>query len=51
MRRHHVLDVLVGVLLGIFEGLLLGYIYLEEETCISLISWISDEKISGADSP
>lgn len=45
MRRHHILDVLVGVLLGIFEGLLVGYIYLEQETCINLISWITDEKV------
>lgn len=45
MRRHHILDVLVGVLLGIFEGLLLGYIYLEQDTCVSLISWITEEKI------
>lgn len=46
MRRHHILDVLVGVLLGIFEGLLIGYIYLEQETCVYLISWITDEKIN-----
>ncbi|XP_011866194.1 PREDICTED: presqualene diphosphate phosphatase-like [Vollenhovia emeryi] len=45
MRRHHLLDVLAGVLLGIFEGLLIGYIYLEHETCVSLISWITDEKM------
>ncbi|KAL6261433.1 hypothetical protein P5V15_006526 [Pogonomyrmex californicus] len=49
MRRHHILDVLVGILLGIFEGLFIGYIYLEQETCISLISWITDEKIYGAE--
>jgi len=49
MRRHHLLDVLVGIVLGIFEGLVIGYIYLEQETCINLISWITDEKISGAE--
>ncbi|XP_029173161.1 phospholipid phosphatase 6-like [Nylanderia fulva] len=45
LRRHHILDVLVGVLLGIFEGLIIGYIYLEQETCINLVSWITDVKI------
>ncbi|XP_050462487.1 polyisoprenoid diphosphate/phosphate phosphohydrolase PLPP6-like [Cataglyphis hispanica] len=45
MRRHHILDVLVGVFLGIFEGLIIGYIYLEQETCINLISWITDVNI------
>lgn len=50
MRRHHLLDVLVGIFLGIFEGLLIGYIYLEQETCINLISWITDEKIDGPES-
>lgn len=49
MRRHHILDVLVGVVLGIFEGVLVGYMYLEQETCISLISWITDEKMAGAE--
>lgn len=47
MRRHHVLDVLAGIALGIFEGLLIGYMYLEQETCVNLISWITDEKMSG----
>jgi len=45
MRRHHILDVLVGMLLGVFEGLIMGYIYLEQETCVSLISWITEEKM------
>ncbi|KYQ49550.1 Presqualene diphosphate phosphatase [Trachymyrmex zeteki] len=49
MRRHYILDVLGGVLLGIFEGLLMGYMYLEQETCMYLISWITDEKIPGSE--
>ncbi|XP_025263347.1 phospholipid phosphatase 6 [Camponotus floridanus] len=49
LRRHHIFDVLVGVFLGIFEGLIIGYIYLEQETCINLISWITDEKIHGSE--
>lgn len=49
MRRHHILDVLAGIVLGIFESLLIGCMYLEEQTCINLISWITDEKMSGAE--
>ncbi|KYN50665.1 Presqualene diphosphate phosphatase, partial [Trachymyrmex septentrionalis] len=49
MRRHYILDVVGGILLGIFEGLLIGYIYLEQETCMYLISWIADDKIPGSE--
>ncbi|XP_012233549.1 polyisoprenoid diphosphate/phosphate phosphohydrolase PLPP6-like [Linepithema humile] len=49
MRKHHVFDVLAGIALGVFQGLLIGYIYLEQDTCKSLIWWITDEKISGAE--
>lgn len=49
MRRHYILDVLAGIVIGIFEGLLTGYMYLDHETCVNLISWITDEKMSGAE--
>jgi len=49
MRKHHILDVLAGITLGIFQGFLIEYIYLNQETCISLIWWLTDEKISGAE--
>ncbi|XP_077257360.1 polyisoprenoid diphosphate/phosphate phosphohydrolase PLPP6-like isoform X2 [Temnothorax americanus] len=45
MRRHHILDVVAGALLGSFEGLIIGYIYLERATCVNLISWITDENM------
>lgn len=48
-REHHIGDVLTGIALGIFEGMLIGYIYLEQETCTNLVWWITDEKISGAE--
>ncbi|XP_014470707.1 PREDICTED: presqualene diphosphate phosphatase-like [Dinoponera quadriceps] len=47
MRRHHILDVLAGIGIGILEGLLIGYMYLEQETCVNLISWVTDERMSG----
>ncbi|KAG7211457.1 hypothetical protein KM043_010739 [Ampulex compressa] len=49
MRRHHLLDIAAGVLLGIFEGILIGCMYLDVPTCAYLISWMTDEKIDGAE--
>ncbi|XP_071636376.1 polyisoprenoid diphosphate/phosphate phosphohydrolase PLPP6-like [Temnothorax longispinosus] len=49
VRKHHIIDILAGIILGIFQGLLIGYIYLKQETCASLVWWITDEKISGAE--
>lgn len=49
LERHYLLDVLAGVLLGIVEGLFVGLIYLDQETCVSLVSWISDEKVEGGE--
>ena len=49
MRRHHLLDIVAGVLLGIVEGIFIGYIYLSPETSAGMIFWLTDEKISGAE--
>ncbi|XP_043286234.1 phospholipid phosphatase 6 [Venturia canescens] len=49
MRRHHLLDVAAGVIVGILEGMFIGLIYLEPATCANLISWLSDEKLPGAE--
>lgn len=46
-RSHHILDVAAGVVVGILEGLLMGYLYLDQETCTKFIWWITDEKLSG----
>uniref|UniRef100_U5EUT2 Putative presqualene diphosphate phosphatase n=1 Tax=Corethrella appendiculata TaxID=1370023 RepID=U5EUT2_9DIPT len=47
--RHHILDVLGGVVLGIFEAVFLSIIWFDQESCIWIISWITDEKLSGAE--
>ncbi|XP_011499079.1 PREDICTED: probable lipid phosphate phosphatase PPAPDC3 isoform X2 [Ceratosolen solmsi marchali] len=47
MRRHYLLDVIAGALLGILESYFIGLIYLENETCTQLIWWITDEKLDG----
>ena len=49
MKRHYILDVLAGLLIGYGEGLLASLVFLERDTCLSFISWITDEKIDGAE--
>lgn len=49
MRRHHLLDVVVGVALGIAEAFFVGLIYLEHDTCTDLVWWITDEKLDGGE--
>lgn len=38
LRRHHVLDVLVGVFLGIIESLFVGFLWFSQDTCSWLLS-------------
>ncbi|XP_033222643.1 phospholipid phosphatase 6-like, partial [Belonocnema kinseyi] len=49
MRRHYLLDVTAGILLGIVNGMLIGAMYLSQETSTDLISWITDEKLEGGE--
>ncbi|XP_054013105.1 polyisoprenoid diphosphate/phosphate phosphohydrolase PLPP6 isoform X1 [Hylaeus anthracinus] len=49
MRRHHVLDIIVGLFVGYAEGLFMSLMYLEPETCYNLVYWLTDEKLSGAE--
>lgn len=47
LYRHHILDVLGGIFLGLFEALLLAFLWCDQETSAWLINWMTDEKISG----
>uniref|UniRef100_A0A1B6I6W7 Phosphatidic acid phosphatase type 2/haloperoxidase domain-containing protein n=1 Tax=Homalodisca liturata TaxID=320908 RepID=A0A1B6I6W7_9HEMI len=49
LRRHHLLDVLAGVLLGFINSLLVAFLWLSEDTAVYLVSFVSDERIEGAD--
>lgn len=49
MRRHHLLDVTVGVVLGIIESYIIGVVYLNETTCKDLVYWLTDEKLDGGE--
>ncbi|XP_054275130.1 polyisoprenoid diphosphate/phosphate phosphohydrolase PLPP6-like [Macrosteles quadrilineatus] len=49
LRRHHLLDVFAGVLLGIVNALLISLIWLSENTAVYIVSFISDERIEGSE--
>lgn len=49
MCRHHILDVVAGVLLGLFEGWFLGLIWMEDKTARSILYFLSDEKLDGGE--
>ncbi|KAJ8973086.1 hypothetical protein NQ317_009177 [Molorchus minor] len=49
MNRHYILDVLGGILLGLLEGILMDLIWIEKSAAISLMSYISDEKLDGGE--
>ncbi|XP_074029801.1 polyisoprenoid diphosphate/phosphate phosphohydrolase PLPP6 [Leptinotarsa decemlineata] len=49
MSRHYILDVLGGCALGILEGFLMEFLWIEDSTARSLFSVVSDEKIDGGE--
>ena len=44
MYRHHVVDVICGCLLGVLEAAILGLLWIERDSAISIMSWISDDR-------
>lgn len=48
LYRHHILDVLAGVLLGFFEAVLLCVLWLEKDTAFMLMNWLSEERLPGS---
>lgn len=48
LRRHHLLDVAGGILLGVFETVLLSWLWVSENFAVWVVSWLSDEKLQGA---
>ena len=49
MKRHYLLDVTSGILIGIINGMFIDAVYLSQETSTDIISWISDEKLEGGE--
>lgn len=49
LNRHHILDVAGGVFLGLVEGWILGFLWLEDDTAKSIMNMLSDEKLDGGE--
>ena len=49
LRRHHILDVGAGVFIGILESVIISRLWLSQESCLWLLSMITDEKIDGGE--
>lgn len=45
LYRHHILDVLAGIILGILEAFLICIIWLGQDSSAWVMSWLSDEKL------
>lgn len=49
LRRHHILDVAAGVLIGVLESVFIIKLWLSQESCVWLLSMITDEKLDGGE--
>lgn len=49
MKRHHILDVLGGILLGVLETALLSLLWCSSETSANVLYFLADEKLAGAE--
>lgn len=49
LYRHHILDVVGGIVLGLIETLLMAIIWIGPEAAESFVKWISDERVAGSD--
>jgi hypothetical protein len=49
MRRHHILDVICGLLLGCVTAFLLNLLWVSEGVSRYIYSYISDETMAGGD--
>lgn len=49
LRRHHLLDVVAGIVLGLSEGLLMSHIWMSKSSAMYLISYMTDERFEGAE--
>ncbi|KAK6629212.1 hypothetical protein RUM43_003029 [Polyplax serrata] len=45
LKRHHILDVFGGIILGVFETFILSLLWLSPETCADILSFLSDTDI------
>ncbi|KAI5729873.1 hypothetical protein M8J76_007462 [Diaphorina citri] len=49
LRRHFILDVLGGFVLGLLEAAFISYIWFEKDTCTYLVTFLSDQRLGDYD--
>lgn len=49
MNRHYILDVLGGIVFGLFNALVVGLLWFDQAAAVWLMSFLSDDKIDGGD--
>lgn len=49
LRRHHLLDVIAGSVLGYFISLAMSVIWVDQSTAQYIVSYISDDKFEGGE--
>lgn len=48
LYRHHILDVLAGIMLGIFEAFVMSILWMGTDSSAWFMSWLSDERLPGS---
>jgi presqualene diphosphate phosphatase len=49
LYRHHILDVVGGIVVGFLEAAVMAVIWIGPETAKNLVKWISDDRVAGND--
>lgn len=49
LRRHHLLDVLAGIILGYLVSIGLSVIWMDQSTAEYIVSYVSDDKLDGGE--
>lgn len=49
LKRHYLLDVAGGFVLGLLEAAFISYIWLDKSTCVYLVTFLSDERMGDYD--
>ena len=46
LKRHYLLDVAGGAVLGFIEAGLISLLWLDKQTSVNLVNWLSEEKVT-----
>ncbi|KAF0758246.1 phospholipid phosphatase 6 [Aphis craccivora] len=49
LRRHHLLDVIAGSILGYFISIIVSVIWIDQSTAEYVVSYVSDDKLEGGE--